>query len=98
MCASTNSDSVCSVNAADNTPKRVAGVTGNVVHAPFGGMSKSRRIAVCIDTGAARYVLRRKGGPTMGDKDLDRYVGHEVRCDGVLLEHTLIAESIEVIG
>jgi len=76
----------------------VAGVTGNVVRAPFGGMSKSRRIAVCIDTGVARYVLRRKGGPAIGDKELDRYVGREVRCDGVLLEHTLLAETIEVIG
>jgi len=86
------------MGAPDDTPKRVVGVTGSVVRAPFGGASKSRRIAIWIDTGAARYVLRRKGGPTMGDKDLDRYVGREVRCDGVLLEHTLLAERIEVIG
>ena len=78
-------------------PKRVAGVTGIVARAPFGAGSKSRHVAVWIDTGAARYVLRRKGGPVMGDQDLDRYVGHEVRCDGVLLEHTLLAERIEII-
>ena len=81
----------------DDRPKRVSGITGKVARAAFGGVSKSRRIAVCIDTAAARYVLRRKGGPAIGDEALDRYVGHEVRCDGVLLEHTLVAESIEII-
>jgi len=86
------------MGALDDPPKRVSGVTGSVVRGPFGAASKSQRIAVWIDTGVARYVLRRKGGPAMGDKMLDRYVGHEVRCDGVLLEHTLLAEHIEIIG
>ena len=86
------------MGAADDAPKRIAGVTGKAVRAPFGGASKSRHVAVWIDTGAARYVLRRRGGPAMGDEALDQYVGHEIRCDGVLLEHTLIAESIEIIG
>ena len=86
------------MGAPDDAPKRIAGVTGKVARAPFGGASKSRHVAVWIDTGAARYVLRRKGGPAMGDKALERYVGHEIRCDGVLLEHTLVAERIEIIG
>ena len=81
----------------DDRPKRVAGITGKVARAPFGGASKSRHVAVCIETAEARYVLRRKGGPVMGDEALDRYVGHEVRCDGILLEHTLVAERIEII-
>jgi len=81
----------------DDRPKRVAGITGKVARAPFGGASKSRHVAVCIETAEARYVLRRKGGPAMGDEALDRYVGHEVRCDGILLEHTLVAERIEII-
>jgi len=85
------------MDAVQDVPKRVTGVTGSVARAPFGGHSKSRRIAVWIDTGAARYVLRRKGCPALGDKGLDRYVGHEVRCDGVLLQHTLLAERIEII-
>jgi hypothetical protein len=86
------------MGALDVPPKRVSGVTGSVVRGPFGAGSKSQHIAVWIDTGAGRYVLRRKGGPAMGDKVLDRYVGHEVRCDGVLLEHTLLAERIEIVG
>ena len=85
-------------DALDDTPKRVSGVTGSVTRGAFGGLSKSRHNAGWIDTGAARYVLRRKGWPAMGDKALDRYVGRKVRCDGVLLQHTLLAEHIEVIG
>ena len=85
------------MGSPDDRPKRVAGITGKVARAPFGGASKSRHVAVCIETAEARYVLRRKGGPAMGDEALDRYVGHEVRCDGILLEHTLVAERIEII-
>ena len=35
---------------------------------------------------------------TDSDTALHCYVGHEVRCDGVLLEHTLVAERIDIIG
>jgi hypothetical protein len=85
-------------DAFDDTPRRVTGVTGRVTRGPFGGTSKSRHDAVWIDTGDERWVLRRKHGPAMGDEALARYVGHEVRCDGVLLSHTLVADDIEVIG
>lgn len=84
--------------AADDSPRRVSGLTGRVTRGPFGGDSKSRHTAVWIDTGTARHLLRRKDGPAMGDVALNAYVGHEVRCDGVLLEHTLLAESIDIIG
>ncbi len=85
------------MGTSDELPKRVSGVTGSVARGPFGTGSKSQHIAVWIDTGGARYVLRRKGGPAMGDKALDAYVGREVRCDGVLLEHTLLAERIDIV-
>ena len=81
----------------NDEPKQVKGVVGRVDRAPFGTGSKSQRDAVVIDTREGRYVLRRKNGPAMGDKALDRYVGCRVRCDGVMLSHTLIAEYIEVI-
>ncbi|MCC6378753.1 MAG: hypothetical protein IT519_08060 [Burkholderiales bacterium] len=84
--------------SADDAPKRVTGVTGRVSRGPFGTGSKSEHDAVWIDTGAARYVLRRKGGPAMGDPALERYLGCTVRCDGVLLSHTLVANAIEVVG
>lgn len=78
-------------------PRRVTGVTGRVSRGTFGAGSKSEHDAVWIDTGAARYVLRRKGGPAMGDRALDRYVGLDVRCDGTLLSHTLVADAIDVV-
>lgn len=80
-----------------DAPKRVSGVTGHVTRGPFGTGSKSERDAVWIETADGRWVLRRKGGPAMGDGALDRYVGCTVRCDGVLLAHTLVAERIEIL-
>jgi len=78
--------------------RRVRGVTGRVSRGPFGALSKSEHIATWLDTPQGRYVLRRHGGPAMGDRALDRYVGCRVRCDGVLLSATLVADAIEVIG
>ena len=74
------------------------GLEGDVSRGPFGGSSKSRQVAVWIDTGERRLVLRRKDGPAIGDPALVVYVGHRVRCDGVILAHTLLAERIEIIG
>ncbi len=79
-------------------PRRVTGVTGRVSRAPFGAGSKSEHDAVWIETGEGRFVLRRKGGPAMGDRTLDGYVGRTVRCDGVLLAHTLVADAIDLVG
>jgi len=78
--------------------RRVKGITGRVARGPFGAGSKSERPAIWIETDDGRYVLRRKEGPAIGDKLLDAYVGHCIRCDGVLLSHTLIAESIEIVN
>lgn len=78
-------------------PRRMTGVTGRVTRGPFGAGSKSEHDATWLDTSQGRYVLRRRGGPAMGDAALDRYVGCTVRCDGVLLSHTLIADAIEIV-
>lgn len=76
---------------------RVRGLVGEVSRDRFAPGSKSEHAAVWIDTGERRLVLRRKDGPAMGDAALRVYVGHRVRCDGVILEHTLLAESIEIV-
>ena len=81
----------------DTEPRRVKGVTGRVERGAFGTGSKSERNVVFIDTHDGRYVLRRKDGPAIGDKALDAYVGCRIRCDGVLLSHTLIADYIEIV-
>jgi hypothetical protein len=79
-------------------PHRVTGITGRVSRGTFGAGSKSEHDAVWIDTEGGRFVLRRKGGPAMGDRALERYVGRTVRCDGTLLAHTLVADAIDVVG
>ena len=45
-----------------------------------------------------RFVLRRKDGPSFGDRELDKYVGKHVKCDGFIVGYMLLAERIEVLG
>jgi hypothetical protein len=80
----------------DASPKRVEGLTGAVVRAPFGTGSKSERQAVWLETAEGRYVLRRKEGPTYDDAALEKYVGKRVRCDGFVVGYTLLAERIQI--
>lgn len=81
----------------DSTPQPVADLEGNVVSGPFGAGSKSARTAVWLDTAGRRLVLRRKGGPTYGDTELDHLVGKRVRCSGFVVGYTLLADHIEIV-
>jgi hypothetical protein len=78
-------------------PTRVEGLVGDVSRGPFATGSKSEQIALWLDTGEQRLVLRRRDGPAIGDATLRVYVGRRVRCDGVILSHTLLADSIEIV-
>ena len=78
-------------------PQRVEGVTGTVTRGPFGTGSKSEREAVWLESGMGRFVLRRKDGPTFGDRALDKYVGKRVTCDGFIVGYTLLAERIAIV-
>jgi hypothetical protein len=78
--------------------RRIEGMTGTVVRAPFGAGSKSEREAIWLDTGAERLVLRRKDGPTFGDQSLEKYVGKRVTCDGFLVGYSLLADRIEPVS
>jgi len=79
-------------------PRRVNAVHGRVVRGEYGKGSKSEREAVFLETSAQRYILRRKTGPVFGDVELDQYVGHQVECDGFVLDTTLLAERIQIVG
>jgi hypothetical protein len=81
----------------DTSPKRVEGLTGAVVRAPFGTGSKSERQAIWLETAEGRFVLRRKEGPTYDDAALDKYVGKRVKCDGFVVGYTLLAERIQIV-
>ena len=78
-------------------PVPVANLRGDVSRGVYGQGSKSEREAVFFNSTEGRYVLRRKGGPVFGDDELEKYVGHEVQCDGYLLGTTLLAERIEFV-
>jgi hypothetical protein len=78
------------------TPQPVRGLRGRAVRGEYASGSKSERVAVFLQTANGRYILRRKTGPAMGDAELERYVGHELECDGFLVGTTLLAEAIRI--
>lgn len=82
----------------DGAPQRVKGLEGRVVVGEFGAGSKSARQAVWIETSGQRLVLRRKEGPTYGDRQLGKYVGKRVKCDGFITGYMLLAEKIEILS
>ncbi len=79
-------------------PTRVHALRGRVAEGPFARGSKSEHIAVFLETRAARYVLRRRDGPTYADPTLRELVGCNVECDGIVISYTLIADRIETIS
>ena len=78
-------------------PNRVSSTRGTVTRGPYGKGTKSERDAVFIETADARYILRRKNGPSFGDTGLNEYIGHEIEVDGFLVGTTLLAEQIKIV-
>ena len=87
-----------SKSASTNEPTRVHALRGRVAEGPFARGSKSEHIAVFLETSAARYVLRRRDGPTYADAALQRFIGCNVECDGIVVSYVLIADRIEPIS
>ena len=81
-----------------NEATRVHALRGRVAEGPFARGSKSEQIAVFLETGAARYVLRRRDGPAYADATLLKLVGCNVECDGVVVSYVLIADRIQTIS
>jgi len=81
-----------------DAPQRVDGLEGTLVSGPFGTGSKSERDAVWLEAPGQRLVVRRKDGPTFGDRTLVAHVGKRVRCDGFVVGHTLLAERIDPVA
>jgi hypothetical protein len=78
-------------------PVPVHALRGTVAEGPFARGSKSERIAVFLETKSERYVLRRRDGPSYADAELQRLVGCEVECDGVIVSYVLIADRIQKV-
>ena len=82
----------------DDAPRRVEGLIGTVVRAPFGTGSKSEHEATWLETADGRFVLRHKSGPSFNDRTLEKYVGKRVKCDGFIVGYTLLAERLVVLS
>lgn len=85
------------MGSSDDRPERVDGLTGTVVRGSFGKGTKSEREAVWLEAEGRRLLLRRKDGPSYGDRALEKYVGKRVRCDGFVVGYTMLAERIEML-
>lgn len=75
-------------------PQRVQALRGRVSVGAYGTGSKSERDAVYLQAAGQRLVLRRKLGPVFGDTELLALDGQMVECDGFIVGHTLLAETI----
>lgn len=82
---------------SSSVPERVTALVGTVTRAPFAKGSKSEQQGIWLHAGERRLLLRRKGGTSFGDVQLERYIGKTVRCDGFILDYLLVAESIVVL-
>jgi hypothetical protein len=71
--------------------------TGRVVKKPFGVGTKSAHDAVMLVTDSGDYVLRRLGGNAFRDPELERLVGHSIRCEGRVHGYTLIMSHWSVL-
>lgn len=87
-----------SKSASTSAPTHVHALRGHVAEGPFARGSKSEHIAVFLETDAGRYVLRRRDGPAYADAALQRFVGCDVECDGVIVSYVLIADRIQTIS
>ena len=69
--------------------------TGKVIKEIVSPGSKSERLAVQLDTGDQKLLLRRKGGHPFHDEVMDALVGQRIKCQGVRKGSHLFLESWE---
>ncbi len=80
-----------------SSPQKITGLCGQVVRGDYGDGSKSEHKALFIQTATGRLLLRRKTGPVMGDEELLKYLGKQVKCDGFIVGSSLLAEVISLV-
>jgi hypothetical protein len=70
---------------------------GKVARQPFSPGSKSEHEAVVLLTAQGPLKLRRPGGNPFSDPELDKLVGHEIVCDGVIHAGQLLMSHWDVV-
>jgi hypothetical protein len=82
---------------SSSKPIKVTALRGRITEGRYGKGTKSERQALFIETADNCYIFRRKTGPAFDDAELKLYVGHEVECEGFLVDRTLLAELIKIV-
>ena len=67
--------------------------TGQVIRELVSPGSKSERMAVQLDTGDRKLVLRRKGGHPLHDKVMEALVDQRIQCRGIRKGSYLFVKS-----
>lgn len=63
---------------------------GRVRRSRYATGTKSQQNAVLIETPQGTFRLRRAGGTSFSDRDLDDLVGHDIVCEGQLHRDTVL--------
>ena len=73
-------------------------IQGRVIKRRIAAGTKSEHDAVMLSTESGDYVLRRQGGNAFRDPELERLVGENVTCDGVIHGYTLLVSRCETLS
>ena len=76
-------------------PKSFREYSGKVVLEPVYQGSKSERLAVKLDTGEEKLLLRRAGIRSYRDKTLEDLVGKKITCHGLKRQDRLYLKDFE---
>ncbi len=71
--------------------------SGRIVKKMFAPGSKSEHEAVFLVTEDREFPLRRLGGNPFRDEELERLVGHQIRCEGNVAGATFIMSQWDVV-
>ena len=71
---------------------------GKVVRQAWGGDSKSAHPAVVLQTPDGALKLRRPGGNPFHDPELEKLVGKDIACEGVVQSGQLLMTRWDVDG
>ena len=82
---------------ADKNDNNTNTITGKVVKKMFAKGSKSEHEAVCIESKAGLYKLKRMGGNPFRDPELEKFVGKTVKATGIIDDYQFIATELKEV-
>ena len=80
---------------ASKTGNEEIQVCGRIIRKKFGAGSKSEHHAICLETDADSFILKRLGGNPFNDPVLNDLVGQEVIATGFLDQYQFLASDLK---